>query len=38
MAVITPTTFDPLDGFVRVRLGQGVPIVDADVCAIHMSS
>ena len=31
MAVITPTTFDPLDGFVRVRLGQGVPIVDADV-------
>lgn len=31
MAVITPTTFDPLDGFMRVRLGQGVPIVDADV-------
>jgi hypothetical protein len=31
MAVITPTTFDPLDAYTRVRLGQGVPIVDADV-------
>jgi hypothetical protein len=31
MAVITQTTFNPLNDFVRVRLGQGVPIVDADV-------
>ena len=31
MAVITPSTFDPLDTYVRTRLAQGVPIVDADV-------
>lgn len=30
MAQITPDTFDPLRGFVSVRLQQGVPIVDAD--------
>ncbi len=30
MAVITPTTFDPLRRYVNVRLQQGVPIVDAD--------
>ncbi|MFE5687011.1 DUF6519 domain-containing protein [Streptomyces sp. NPDC056512] len=31
MAVISADTFDPLRRFVRVRLQQGVPIVDADV-------
>ena len=31
MAVITTSTFDPIKDYVRVRLGQGVPIVDADV-------
>ncbi|MFC0597826.1 DUF6519 domain-containing protein [Streptomyces palmae] len=31
MAVISQSTFDPLRRFVRVRLQQGVPIVDADV-------
>jgi hypothetical protein len=30
MAIITPSTFDPLRRFVAVRLQQGVPIVDAD--------
>jgi hypothetical protein len=30
LAVITATTFDPLKRYVRVRLAQGVPIVDAD--------
>lgn len=30
MAIISPSTFDPLRGYVRVRLQQGVPIVDAD--------
>src|SRR6478609_1046058 len=30
MAIITPSTFDPLRRFVSVRLQQGVPIVDAD--------
>ncbi|MER7728963.1 DUF6519 domain-containing protein [Streptomyces sp. NPDC096323] len=30
MAAISPATFDPLRRFVRVRLQQGVPIVDAD--------
>src|ERR1039458_1247922 len=30
MAVITPSTFDPLRNRVNVRLQQGVPIVDAD--------
>ncbi|MGV6875482.1 hypothetical protein ACUSIJ_22670 [Pseudochelatococcus sp. B33] len=30
MAIITPSTFDPLHRFVSVRLQQGVPIVDAD--------
>ncbi|WP_067464000.1 DUF6519 domain-containing protein [Actinomadura macra] len=31
MAVISTDTFDPLRRYVRVRLQQGVPIVDADV-------
>ncbi|KUJ69075.1 hypothetical protein ACZ90_14640 [Streptomyces albus subsp. albus] len=31
MAVISKSTFDPMHRFVRVRLQQGVPIVDADV-------
>ncbi|WP_326772957.1 DUF6519 domain-containing protein [Streptomyces sp. NBC_01445] len=31
MAVISTDTFDPLKRYVRVRLQQGVPIVDADV-------
>jgi Family of unknown function (DUF6519) len=31
MAVISADTFDPLRRYVRVRLQQGVPIVDADV-------
>ncbi|MEU6232931.1 DUF6519 domain-containing protein [Kitasatospora sp. NPDC047058] len=31
MAVISDDTFDPLRRYVRVRLQQGVPIVDADV-------
>ncbi|MBD2896967.1 hypothetical protein amrb99_59200 [Actinomadura sp. RB99] len=31
MAVISNDTFDPLRRYVRVRLQQGVPIVDADV-------
>ena len=31
MAVITTSTFEPLNRYVRVRLAQGVPIVDADV-------
>ncbi|MFI6289867.1 DUF6519 domain-containing protein [Streptomyces sp. NPDC051018] len=31
MAVISADTFDPMRRFVRVRLQQGVPIVDADV-------
>lgn len=30
MAIITPSTFDPLRRFAAVRLQQGVPIVDAD--------
>jgi hypothetical protein len=30
MAVMTPSTFDPLRRFVNVRLQQGVPLVDAD--------
>jgi hypothetical protein len=30
MAVITPSTFDPVKRYVGVRLQQGVPIVDAD--------
>jgi len=30
MATITPSTFNPLLGYVNVRLQQGVPIVDAD--------
>lgn len=30
MAVISPDTFNPLKRYVRVRLQQGVPIVDAD--------
>src|SRR3954453_17818302 len=30
MAIITPSTFDPLRRFVAVRLQQGVPVVDAD--------
>ena len=30
MATITPSTFDPLLGYVNVRLQQGVPILDAD--------
>ncbi|WP_432949926.1 DUF6519 domain-containing protein [Kribbella sp. CA-253562] len=31
MAIISPNKFDPLLGYVNVRLQQGVPIVDADV-------
>ncbi len=31
MAVISPDSFDPMNRYVRVRLMQGVPIVDADV-------
>jgi hypothetical protein len=30
MAIISPSTFDPLNRYVAVRLQQGVPIVDAD--------
>jgi hypothetical protein len=30
MAIISPSTFDPLKQYVAVRLQQGVPIVDAD--------
>jgi hypothetical protein len=30
MAVISPSTFDPLRRYVSVRLAQGVPLVDAD--------
>ena len=30
MAIITPSTFDPLRRFIAVRLQQGVPLVDAD--------
>jgi hypothetical protein len=35
MAVITPDTFDPLRSYIRVRLQQGVPLVDADWNEAH---
>src|SRR5215510_1463268 len=35
MAVITPDTFDPLRLYIRVRLQQGVPLVDADWNEAH---
>ncbi|MEU6225696.1 DUF6519 domain-containing protein [Streptomyces sp. NPDC047042] len=31
MAIITPSTFDPLRRYANVRLQQGVPLVDADL-------
>jgi hypothetical protein len=35
MPVISRDTFDPLDSYIRVRLQQGVPLVDADWNEAH---